>query len=235
MEYRREGHLPLIDKICDRTGLSRRNVMLIVAVAALVLIAVLAFYVTQGSGSGFEVADSKSASAHDAGQEANSGEPVKAIVYVTGAVGAPGLYELTSDKRIGDAVAAAGGLSAEAAAESINLAEKITDGAQIHIPTKGEIAAKAATSSVPATASNGAGAQDGQKSTGAKGGASDLVNINTASANELQSINGIGSATAQKIVDYRNKNGAFKTKEDLKNVSGIGEKKYASIASQITV
>lgn len=149
------------------------------------------------------------------------------VVYVTGAVANPGLYTLISGNRIGDAVEAAGGFSSEAAEATVNLAQLIADGMQIHIPCLDDVSQNSPVASagtiIEATAA----------STGVTPSA--LVNINTADSATLQTLTGIGPATAQKIIDYRTAHGPFSTKEELLRVSGIGAKKYAAIEAFITV
>ena len=154
--------------------------------------------------------------------------PLAAVVYVTGAVVNPGVYTLTPDNRISDAVLAAGGLTSEAATAVVNLAQPLSDGLHIHIPFLHEV-----TSNVPVGNSDGLPTSQGVLSS--EGGGDRLVNINTANNEELQTLDGVGPATAQKIIDYRTANGPFQKKEDLKNVSGIGDKKYAALEARITV
>lgn len=154
--------------------------------------------------------------------------PQSIIVYVTGAVESPGLYTLKGEERIGDAVEAAGGLLPEAATAVVNLAQQVTDGMQVHIPRTDEVQHNEPSAGVAGVPAN----------TGAEaGGTGSLapVNINTADSASLQTLDGIGPATAQKILDYRSAHGAFQSKEELKNVSGIGDKKYAAIEARITV
>ena len=107
----------------------------------------------------------------------------------------------------------------------LNRASKITDGQKIHVPTVGEQQATAAVG----------GAESGASTTPGAGSSSGLVNINTASAAELQTLSGIGPSMAQSIIDERTKNGAFASVDDLMRVSGIGEKKLAKIKDCICV
>ena len=144
--------------------------------------------------------------------------PVKKIqVYLSGQVKNISVVELedNGNLRIVDAINLAGGLTDLADTEAINLAAPISDGQHVHIPTK-EIFLRPnqETSSSPT---------DGDK-----------VNINTADAEKLATLKGIGPATAQKIIDYREQNGAFKTIDEIKNVRGIGEKKFDAIKDKIT-
>lgn len=141
--------------------------------------------------------------------------PVKKIsAYVSGQVKKISVVTLedNGDLRLVDAVNAAGGMTELADADAVNLAEPLTDGQHIHIPTK-EI-----------FLSQGIAAAT----------ASDTVNINTADANKLSTLKGIGPALSQRIIDYRNEHGAFKSIDEIKNVSGIGEKKFAAFKDKIT-
>ncbi len=141
--------------------------------------------------------------------------PIKKIsVYISGQVKNIAVVELEDDGdlRIVDAVNAAGGLTEFADADAVNLAEKISDGQHIHIPTK-EIFLQ-------------------QNISAAK---NDLVNINTADAEKLATLKGIGQAMAQRIIDYREENGSFKSIDEIKNVRGIGEKKFDAFKDKITI
>ena len=141
--------------------------------------------------------------------------PTKKIsVYVSGQVKNIAVVELedTGNLKFVDAVNMAGGLTALADTEAVNLAEKLYDGQHIHIPAK-EIFLQAQNSS----------------------GSSDLVNINTADAEKLATLKGIGPALAQRIIDYREQNGAFKSVDDIKNVRGIGQKKFDAFKDKITI
>ncbi|MBE8954615.1 MAG: helix-hairpin-helix domain-containing protein [Quinella sp. 2Q5] len=143
--------------------------------------------------------------------------PVKKIsVYVSGQVKNISVVELedTGNLRGVDAVNKAGGLTDLADAGAVNLAEPISDGQHIHIPTK-EILLAAQNFS--ATTNSG-----------------DKVNINTADAQQLQSLSGIGPALSQRIIEYREQNGAFQTIDEIKNVRGIGDKRFADIKDKIT-
>lgn len=149
------------------------------------------------------------------------------IVHVDGAVAAPGVVELTgADLRVHDAVMAAGGLVEDADTSQVNLAEPLSDGAKIHIPHVGEDLVEQTLPVVGQAETSGA--------TGAGGGTT-LVNINTASVQELQALSGVGEVTAQAIVDERDQNGPYATVEDLMRVSGIGEKKFAKLRDHICV
>ncbi len=137
-------------------------------------------------------------------------------VYVCGAVQSPGVYQLSAEDRICDAVDAAGGFSEDADQCAVNLAELLTDGSQIYIPQIGESAA---------VGSNEAG----------EAHLPGLVNINTATKSQLMELPGIGAAKAEAILSYRESVGRFSCIEDIMQVSGIKEASFAQIKSLITV
>ena len=164
--------------------------------------------------------------AEQAEQAEQEPEP-RYIVHVDGAVAAPGVVELFgADLRVYDAVTAAGGLLEDADTSQVNLAEPLSDGAKIHIPHADEEPAEQALPVVGQAETSGA--------TGAGGGTA-LVNINTASVEELQTLSGVGEVTARAIVDEREQNGPYATVEDIMRVSGIGEKKFAKFRDCICV
>ncbi len=148
-------------------------------------------------------------------------------VHVIGAVPRPGLYEFPEGTRIQDAIDAAGGLLAEADSASLNLAALLEDGQQLNIPYKvgSDPALNATTLVLPSSTT----------ATPAANPDIDLIDINIATLEELDSLPGIGPTTAQKILDYRTTNGPFAAIEDIMNVSGIGPSTFEDIKDQITV
>lgn len=182
-------------------------------------------------------------------QDEQKGQPQtsRIVVDVDGAVNQPGVFDVEgSDIRVRDAIEAAGGLTGDADTAQINLAATITDGTKIHIPTKGENAATSATAqttqsdtaspSSGSSASPSAPAASSVSSPSSSGSVNTaVVNINTATAEELETLPGVGASTAQKIVQNRTEQGPFASKEDLMRVSGIGKKKYAKLESRICV
>jgi len=144
-------------------------------------------------------------------------------VYVSGAVEKPGVYKLPEGARVYEALELAHSLPT-ADLHNINLAQKVEDGQAIVVPTVGE--------EIPA------GASSGSLSTAAalaKSGSKGKININLASAQELDQLPGIGPTLAQRIVEYRTRNGPFARIEDLNEVNGIGDKKYGDLKDLITV
>ncbi len=154
--------------------------------------------------------------------------PEMITVYVCGAVRAPGVYELESDSRINAAVEAAGGFSEDADTEYVNLAARVQDGVKLLIPTREETS-ETGTDKVPSfdlEADNAQGSSDGS------GG---LININTADKDTLKTLPGIGEGIAGRIIEFREKNGSFKTIEDIMNVTGIKDKLFSKFKDRITV
>jgi competence protein ComEA len=142
--------------------------------------------------------------------------PAPIRVHVSGAVRQPDVYELPAGSIVKDAVEAAGGPIDNADLDGVNLAVELRDQQQVYVPRQGE--------TVPMSpALVGGGAVSGP------------VNINTATAAELDTLPGIGPSTAQKIVDYREANGSFQTIEDIMDVPTIGEAKFEGIKDLITV
>jgi len=184
----------------------------------------VSFEHTDGSGSLVEPG-SGDASSGKTSEGSSPKASAAAEVYVDGAVVSPGVYRLKDGARVAQAIDAAGGLAPEADVTGLNRASKVVDGQKIHVPTVGEQQASIAEAGVDGGASASSGVS----------GATGLVNINTASAAELQTLSGIGPSMAQSIIDERTKNGAFASVDDLMRVSGIGEKKLAKIKDSICV
>ncbi len=146
------------------------------------------------------------------------------IVYICGQVGRPGNITIAEGSRLGDAIEQAGGALENADLNIINLAHILSDAEMVYVPKKGEIIdEKASIVSSVSSSSPTASKKSGK------------VNINTASESELDTLPGIGPSTAVKIIEHRNQNGKFKTINDLKNVTGIGAKKFDSLKDFITV
>jgi len=144
-----------------------------------------------------------------------------AVVHVAGAVRHPGLYRLPGGARVADAVRRAGGPTRKADVDALNLAAKVEDGRQIVVPRR---VAPAAAVGTPAPGQPAAAGQPAAP-----------VDLNTATAEELGTLDGVGPATAQKIIDYRTQHGGFGTVDELDQVPGIGEKRMAALRDHVRV
>ena len=154
-------------------------------------------------------------------------------VYISGEVKTPQVVRMKTGDRLVDAVEKCGGMTKDADLNAVNLALLLKDEAHYIIPKIGD-------TSIEATDSSGYTSTTGenevkQNNSNNSNPSSPKVNINTADKTTLISLPSIGGKTAQKIIDYRENVGKFQTKEDLKNVSGIGDKKYSQLEDLITV
>jgi len=142
-------------------------------------------------------------------------------VHVAGEVRRPGVYELRSGARVEAAVREAGGTTRHADTDAINLAGKLEDGRQVTVPRRGEAA--------------GAGAGAAPAGSAPAGVPDQPLDLNTATLEQLDTLDGVGPATAQKILDFRERNGGFGSVEDLAEVPGIGEKRMAALRELVRI
>lgn len=230
----------------------KKTLIRIGAGAVIVLFALLIFIVKEGLSAGADIAvtSSETKTAQEGSleerpdeisREIQSGEgatekaiqPVLIIVDVDGAVNRPGIVKLKEGSRVYEAVDQAGGLRDDADTLYINMAAFLTDGDKIYISGKEETTAvgtganqsgtRPALYNRPGLSSQGSGGEEGK------------VNLNTADLEQLQALKGVGPVTAEKILDYRFKNGNFKKIEEIKNVKGIGEKSFEKLKDKICI
>lgn len=199
-----------------------------ILIVAVLIVVCLAFFAFRDGGDEEASGEVVVASEEDAEIDMESQEPV--YVDIDGAVKNPMLAELPGGSRIEDAIEAAGGVTEDADMTGINRAAFAEDGSKIYIPFVSEDGASQASSDGGISM----GTSTGGVSTGASA-SSGKININSADSTALQQLNGVGPATAQKIIDYRTANGRFKSIEELKNVSGIGDKTYEKLKEFITI
>ena len=145
------------------------------------------------------------------------------VVHVIGRVNKPGLVRLAIGARVADAIAAAGGLRAGTDPATVNLARPVSDGEQL------DIGAPSAAGPGAGGGTAAGGAPTGGNATGG------LIDLNSATVEQLDGLPGVGPVLAQRIVDHRTQNGRFTSVDDLRQVSGIGEKKYADLAPLVRV
>jgi len=249
----RGGKEALLQKVQRRLGLKgRRGPLAVLIVAAAASCAIVlgmhlaepALTIKQDDGAQGAASEVQTDAGQSSDGSASASDPV--LVDIDGAVAHPGVYDLAGTTlRVKDAVNAAGGTTDDADTATLNLAAAVTDGTKIHVPTKDEASA-ATTSSAAATqtgtstsgtssSSGSASSSSASASSKSSGQTPALVNINTATAEELETLPGVGESTANAIIQDRNEHGAFSSKEDLMRVSGIGEKKYAKLEASICV
>jgi len=198
---------------------------IVAIIGGIVIVGIFVFYYINSTKDLYGYDEIQNAEAEEEPEEEKKQEiKNKIIIHITGAVTNEGIVSVDEDARINDVIEAAGGLTEDAELINVNLAYLVEDGQKIYIPSKkdntedgddGEIVFQDAGKSV---------LKEEEEKQNEK-----IVNINTATEAELTSIPGVGSSTAEKIITYRKENGKFKQVEDIKNVSGIGEKKFEAI------
>ena len=156
-------------------------------------------------------------------------EKSKIIIHVSGAVVNEGIVELEEKARVADAIEAAGGVTEDAYMRNINLASLLEDGMKVYIPTKEEVMQKEENSDYII------GSNNIIENNNVESKKSGKVNINTATKEELDTLPGVGELTANKIISYREENGKFKSIEEIKEVSGIGDSKFEQIKDLIEI
>lgn len=199
-------------------------------IAAVAVAAMLSFTSTGGGEQGvipasvdeWESSGSADASTGDAGPSGDvEVDTAPLLVHVLGAVTKPGLVELGAGARVVDAVAAAGGFTADADPAAVNLARPVVDGEQLVVLAIGQVPAPAGAAGAAGAAGGGAPAGDG------------LVHLNTADVADLDTLPRIGPALAQRIIDWREANGPFTSVDQLLEVTGIGDAVFSGLAELV--
>ena len=210
--------LDTLEKMHSKLSLADLGKPALIGIAILVImVAVLAGRNLIGTATATEFELSSDASSiEETASDGGSHKTETLFVHVSGCVANPGLYELEEGSRLASAIEAAGGFTEDAACDSVNLARRLEDGEMVVV--------------LPMSAGSGANEEIPEVKT-----ASSLININSATAEELEQLPGIGPSTAQKIVSDRMANGSFKSPDDLKRVTGIGDKKFETISALICV
>ncbi len=239
-----------ITTLMRRFNLSQRQLIAVavVAVLAIVSVAIFIWMIAAGTSESFDRSHNQANSTQGAIvaenpqhlQEDKSTDQPKddhkikeaspqMMVHVDGAVKSPGLYALQmANPRVNDAIQIAGGLAEDANSQGINLASPVEDGQKIYIPRKGEEAPP----EIPQPDQN---KPSNNKQTNTKRDKKTVVDINKATVDDFTKLQGVGEGLAQRIVADRQKNGPFKTTEDLMRVSGIGQKKFEQLKDNIRV
>ncbi len=189
-----------------------------IGAAVLIIIVAIAIYASGHSNKDEDIDVAGASTDTNAAVQTAEEEPEEVIVDICGAVNDSKVVTLPAGARVEDAIKAAGGTTDEADLSGINRAAILTDGEKIYIPTADEVER-----GIELPSSENVTTSDG------------TININEATAEELETLNGIGPVTAEKIIQYRTEYGKFENKEDLMEVNGIGEKTYAQIKDKIRV
>lgn len=213
----------------------------IIIVGGLLFVIVLSFILFNKPESTVVEAQSNNEVEEIKNKDSNNNKSTKYKVDIKGAVKKPGVYDVDSNSRVIDVINIAGGLKSNANTNYVNLSAKITDEMVIWIYTTGEISKlkmeqsssehMIKTCNCPVVDNTTCLNSNSNKSNTTN----NMVNINTASVEELSKLNGIGESKAKNIIDYRNRNGKFNKIEDIMNVTGIGEAAYNKIKENITV
>ncbi|WP_421379986.1 helix-hairpin-helix domain-containing protein [Bacillus salacetis] len=197
-----------------QTLMEKYKIVFITAIILLVSACALLYQYSSGSDSkseSFLPSVPQESSSVDEKEEETPDKDI--FVDVKGAVRKPGIYKSVQNERVNDLIIRAGGFTTEAQEESVNLAQKVTDEMVIYVPLEGEESAAAPLELAEEK----------------------LLNINQAVEEDLDGLPGIGPAKAKAIIDYRTENGPFKSVEELKEVSGIGEATFERLKENITV
>ncbi len=199
-------------------NLGRREMMIIVAALALLLAGTGLYWWRSEANRPVVIASPRESAVQPQGiasAPALSAKPEQVIVHISGAVRQPGLYSVPLGARLNDAIQVAGGALVEADLDAVNLAAPLVDGQKYLIPVKGQQVIVA--------------------SPGGTSPSSGKININSADQKTLEQLPGVGEVRAKAIIDYRQKNGPFKSTEDLKKITGIGDKTFEQMREQVTV
>ena len=192
---------------------------IVVGVIIALMLLTVVMYVVKSNDNNMEEIEAKNEEILEEVKEKN-----QIIVHVTGQVKNSGVVSLEEGARVVDAIYSAGGETVDADLNKLNLAYILNDGDKIYVPKKEDTQTEYITS--------GAGENDSSNDT--QSSDSKIININTATVDELSTLSGIGKAIAERIVAYRMQNGKFENIEDIKNVIGIGDSKFNNIKDEIT-
>jgi competence protein ComEA len=219
-----------LGELADRLGTSVAS--LVIGATATVLIGGVAWFAATGGdvpAAELTIPYASTSTTEAPGQEVAAAPPVptEVLVHAAGSVRHPGVYAMGSDARVSDLVAAAGGPLPDADLDRVNLAAPLVDGSRVYVPSVGQEELPPVVAGGVAVGPSGAGVESvdpGQ-----------TINLNTATATELERLPGVGPATAAAIVEHRDRNGAFSSVDDLIEVRGIGDAKLAALRDLVHV
>ncbi|CAH1706421.1 Late competence protein ComEA, DNA receptor [Lactobacillus delbrueckii subsp. delbrueckii] len=195
---------------------------------------------SENSGQSLHLQSSSVSSVAASASSAASAANAEVVCDISGAVKHQGVYRLKNGARLEDLIEKAGGLTKDAQLQAINRSQLLKDQDKIYIPGKGDKmeaaqTANSAAASAPASSTSASASASSVSSSTSGAASGDLINLNTATASDLQKLNGIGEKKAEQIIAYRQEKGSFKSIDELKEVSGIGDKTFAAIKDQLTI
>ncbi len=211
----------------------KRLVVVVAGVAALIVVGVWWWSASQASTQRSDVGLAPPITAvpfTTGGGSSTTASAPELIVHAAGAVARPGLYRMSSGARVGELIEAAGGLAVDADVDRLNLAGVLVDGARVYVPRAGEMVPDVAVG--PQVEGAGGMSPGPPPSPGESGG---LIDLNTATAEALEELPGVGPATAAAIVDHREENGPFRSVDGLLDVRGIGPAKLDALRDLVRV
>lgn len=226
-----------------------KKIALIILISIITLIIAYYAYTSKANeeflveGQELEVGENQLKEENEIKKESEENKTNKIIVHVSGAVKNEGIVELEEKARVADAIEKAGGVTENAYMRDVNLAQSLEDGMKIYIPTKEEkennrennYEEKIITGGSNSISSSDNINNNNRNNNNNNNNIKDKININTANIEELDTLPGIGQATANKIISYRQEHGKFKSIEEIKEVSGIGDSKYEQIKELIEI
>ena len=204
----------------------QRKIILIIGVLAIALM-VWNIYNSQNDDRAIESAEILISENNITKENKSEDEEEIIVVHITGEVKKPGVVKVKEGSRIENIIEAAGGLTENADITDVNLAYVVEDGVKIRIPSNND---EDASEESYITEDSGKGVMITEEK---QSGSSSIVNINTATQTELEELPGIGPSIATRIIEYRDQNGKFKSVDDIKNVTGIGDSKFEKIKDYI--
>lgn len=207
-------------------NLTKKQIAIIIGIGAIIVFVIGYYIYSISTEESYEQIDEISEETEKQTTKKEENDTEEIVIHIAGEVKNPGIVRIKEGARIADVIEKAGGLTKEANITNINLAYIIEDGQKITIPSNQE-----ETKENISNESGGVSENISQTNTNTK----TKININKADKEELQTLQGIGESTAQKIIEYRKQNGEFKQIEDLKNVPGIGDSKFEGIKDSIKV
>ena len=210
--------------------LDRDRIRAIAWIAAALLVTVLAVKaVASGGSEPVPVAVDEAPAGGGAGQDARGGPaPSGLVVQVAGEVRAPGVYTVPPGARVYEAVERAGGLSSRADQAGVNLVAKVADGQQVVVPRRGAARAAGGGPAAGSVAGSAPAAGAGAAGAGPK------VSLASATAEQLDAVDGIGPTLARRIIEYRTRHGGFRSVDELRQVDGIGAKRLEALREAVT-